>query len=872
MTPDNYAAKEGAPHALYVENQILDNRYRVLSLLGRGGMGVVYKVEQIFLAKTMALKTIDSASQSEILVRRFQAEAKAVIAVNHPNIIAVHDFGVFDDGTPFLAMEYVEGQTFSQLIQSRTLTLNDALAYFIQVCFGLAHAHRSGIVHRDIKPGNLMIVANAKPGADGSVKILDFGIAKLTQHEGGEIQALTRTGEIFGSPIYMSPEQCVGGNVDGRSDVYSLGCVIFEALTGAPPFVGENALSTMMMHQSNDIPSLKEASLGTDFPPALERVVHKMLAKSPASRYQDLALAAHDLAAIQQGEPETVSVKALPVATAARKPAGKASTITMKRSSFALSFACTALMSVTASFLLTKVWLSVYRTAPEVTHVQERPVAFPSAQSGQAGDESYDFNLEIKRRLNIFDGNGVTNNSLKLFENYEDAQSLQVANEIDAEDLTEKGISYLAKSRLINLQIRRADIRNVDVIVRQKYLQTLDLRGTLISDSEIPKLLQLKMLRVLNLTGSRITERGLRSLLASKSLVQLILDERCYTKSWLNEFRRKMPQCRTPYGDNPSPLERLEQKLADKSEFAKHLAMYQMCRAASPDLSMTANCLVRMADDKNGSPTDYRKYMEEAKRIVDRNGDEAEQAVIYRNLAKFETANKNYLRAMELSDRMIQILPNNVMHNHPDFFIQIMELVNHAQQFNDLKRMEQYSDVGIRYGEIFKSSAGDFLADFYLVKGRALSLQKKPSEALPVLMKLVVLTNGVEAGSGYYNNMAGKITYAHCLPVPATRKSIYDECIKSIESHKFPNLWDLAGHYCDACDQMNVIYGAEGNTKQQIVYLEKQLDALEHHMGSLISGNITHLRITATSRRLQKLYLQAHRQEDARKLSAKYHI
>jgi serine/threonine protein kinase len=182
-------------------------------------MGLVYRVNQIFLNKEFALKTIDKHFMSEIAVRRFQQEARTAFSLEHPSIIAVNDFGVLDDQSPFLVMDLVRGETLGErLKRTGPLTLEEAIPIFVQVCFGLAYAHECDVVHRDIKPNNIMLLKGMPLGSEGSVKIVDFGIAKFTQHEGGEMQALTRTGEIFGSPLYMSPEQCSGGRVDHRAD------------------------------------------------------------------------------------------------------------------------------------------------------------------------------------------------------------------------------------------------------------------------------------------------------------------------------------------------------------------------------------------------------------------------------------------------------------------------------------------------------------------------------------------------------------------------------------------------------------------------------------------------------------------------------
>lgn len=286
---------------LFEPGTILADRYRVQSVLGRGGMGAVYVVEQIFLGKELALKSISKGLFSDSTARRFRTEARAAFAVDHPNVVAVYEFGLLEEKYPFLAMELVKGETLASLIARGGLNEEKFLSLFIQICFGLAHAHDLGIVHRDVKPSNIMIVDGAKLGSEGSVKILDFGIAKILQHEEGEIQALTKTGEIFGSPLYMSPEQCLGHLVDHRSDIYSLGCVMFECLTGKPPFHGDSALSTMLLHQSAVAPKVRiDSPQAKNISPELENIVAKMLSKEPNDRYQNLGVLALELADIQK--------------------------------------------------------------------------------------------------------------------------------------------------------------------------------------------------------------------------------------------------------------------------------------------------------------------------------------------------------------------------------------------------------------------------------------------------------------------------------------------------------------------------------------------------------------------------------------------
>jgi serine/threonine protein kinase len=286
--------------------QILDGKFEILSLLGRGGMGSVYRAKHLLLNMEVALKTLDTERLNDATSsRRFQTEAKAAFSLKHPNLVKVHDYGVLEDGHPFFVMELVKGKTLQALIKERgPLSLQEIAAIFPQICFGLAHAHEQQVVHRDMKPANIMIVDGIELSKEGSVKILDFGIAKIVGVDRGEMQTLTQTGEIFGSPSYMSPEQCSGGAIDQRSDVYSVGCVLFEALTGTPPFSGTNALRTMMQHVSDPAPSLKEAALGAEFPEAIEQIVKRMLAKSPADRYSEMGVVAHDLYVVC-GRPES---------------------------------------------------------------------------------------------------------------------------------------------------------------------------------------------------------------------------------------------------------------------------------------------------------------------------------------------------------------------------------------------------------------------------------------------------------------------------------------------------------------------------------------------------------------------------------------
>lgn len=296
----------GAEHATvdFPPGSIIAGKYRVISLLGKGGMGVVYKVEQIFVQQTYALKAILGGT-SDFAWRRFQLEAKVLARLKHSSIIGLKDFGLISEGNPYFVTDFAQGETLASVLkESGALSVESAFAIFIPIAQALAHAHSIGVIHRDLKPSNVVVDNFADGGKQIHVKILDFGIAKIVSD--GE-QSLTATGEIFGSPYYMSPEQCSGSAIDERSDIYSFGCVLFEALTGAPPFMGDSALATLIKHQKEQPPTLKESSLGKPFAQGMENVLKKLLAKDADDRYQTFEEVLADLLELQSA-PDSKSV------------------------------------------------------------------------------------------------------------------------------------------------------------------------------------------------------------------------------------------------------------------------------------------------------------------------------------------------------------------------------------------------------------------------------------------------------------------------------------------------------------------------------------------------------------------------------------
>jgi len=268
--------------------QLISERYEVVSRIGRGGIGTVYRVNQIFLKKAFALKTLDPIFSTAETLMRFQKEAQAAGRLNHRHIVKAYDFGMIEDVQPFLVMDLVEGKTLAQILRKQErLSIELFLEIFIPLCDAIAYAHGMGLIHRDLKPGNIVLATDPEAPGHFIPKLIDFGLAKAASGDGdSEQQAITKLGDVLGTPLYMSPEQCTGKIADKRSDVYSLGCVMFEALTGKPPLKGESSIETMSMHRETQQRSLRDASGGLDFPPELEHLVTKMLEKNPADRYQ----------------------------------------------------------------------------------------------------------------------------------------------------------------------------------------------------------------------------------------------------------------------------------------------------------------------------------------------------------------------------------------------------------------------------------------------------------------------------------------------------------------------------------------------------------------------------------------------------------
>ncbi len=469
-----------------------------LEVIGSGANGLIYKVRHPLLDKVVAVKMLHSHLVSDQAVMRFHREAKAASNLSHPNIIVIHDFGVSKHGQPYMIMDFVEGQTLAARIDKQgPMPVGYAIPICTQICDALQHAHDKGVLHRDIKPNNMMLTDLDREIP--TLKILDFGLAKVIHPDGKESKHLTRTGETVGSPLYMSPEQCQGVDLDRRSDIYSLGCVIYECLTGSPPHVGDTAITTMFKHLNDQAPSLKEGSLGVDFGEELEEIVATMLAKEPDDRFQTMREVKQALLAYYQGSTKpAIPGRAKPrtVDPQSFEPTEELK-IVKKQKIFTITSVQIGLlgMAILVSF-------GVGLTIP---HILRKPDPPPESKpirqtfteeirlpENPAVDHVEDDELDKHTRKNPF---------LKEYT-------------LRGEDISDKGAMYLG---------------------RLKRLQTLDLSNTKITDEGLKGLSNLSNLIILNIGQNSITDAGLQYL--PPNLISLNLENTQVTDRGLKQLQ-----------------------------------------------------------------------------------------------------------------------------------------------------------------------------------------------------------------------------------------------------------------------------------------------------------------------------------------------
>lgn len=556
--------------AVELLDAIVDGKYKILSVIGSGGMGSIYLAKHLMLDKTVALKTFKSYNLSQEAKLRFQREAQAIAKLNNPNIVQVFDFGYVNEQLPYYTMEVLTGQSLGEKLNNcQYLEIEEAVRIFVEVCRGLIAAHNKGIVHRDLKPDNIFMESKTITGAFAKVKIVDFGIAALASPD-IEGQKLTAIGSVFGSPLYMSPEQSMGQNVTASSDIYSCGCALFQALTGKPPYLGPNAFSTLLMHQNDSIPSLRAALSGRECPKSLEQVVTKMLAKAPEQRYQSAEEVLENLLGLQQtakikqprSTSETIANSQL-LKTSASSTQGETAEqdlVNERKPRLQLSLA------FLAALLLLAVGYGYFVSADSHKPEREKPKSAATGNANDLSDKETNEKQEIsktsesKENIENIASNASSENRASSESDYPgtsiealkqqlsrpskgDSFSTQYdqvtgpALELISEAKWIKVISFknctieneslykLSKLDLvcILLNYTNLDERGASGLSQCKTLTEIDASGTPLSDEGLKQLIKLKNLTRLSIGGSKVSKTGLAELARCKNLKFLSL-------------------------------------------------------------------------------------------------------------------------------------------------------------------------------------------------------------------------------------------------------------------------------------------------------------------------------------------------------------
>ncbi len=486
---------------------LLDARYSQASLLGTGGVGAVYRVRDQILDKDVAIKVL-AATDAEAIVR-FHQEARTTAKLNHPNILTVFDFGQAKSGELYLVMDYIGGRSLAEILDREgALSPPKAVPIFSQICSGLAHAHASGILHRDIKPSNIML----QESNEGTVaKIVDFGLAKMSRSE----LSLTASGVCVGSPLYMSPEQIAGTAVDERSDLYSLGCLMFQILTGRAPLQGETVMETFEKHITQVPPSINAVDDKLHFPPELAAVIEKLLEKDPSRRFQSSQDLQAALAAVPMAEADGKTEAARHKPAECNTASGAA--FPLKSREIILLCAALAIASLAAYYF--------------VLRRQSEPVVSTAIETIKGKDARADFYEEPfhvsinPRGLSVRAQPACTDADLKHLLRYK-AHMLSRIN-LENRNMTGKGISMFKDSPVIelNLSRTRATDETLDEVRQLKHLEHLFLEDTAITDDGIAKIVVLPI-KELVLNGTKITDQALERVSHMESL-NLVGIDRC---------------------------------------------------------------------------------------------------------------------------------------------------------------------------------------------------------------------------------------------------------------------------------------------------------------------------------------------------------
>jgi len=517
QSPDN----ESTPSATFTSlkrGNVVFGKFEIDAEIGRGGMGVVLRVKDTNLDKLMALKVLNGQVRDSNTLRRFQNEARNASRLSHYAIAQIYDFGVSDFGEPYMAIELVSGETLHKVVRKNAcLSLEEFLTIFKDISSALEAAHGASIVHRDLKPGNIIVFTDESKRK--RAKLLDFGISKRIDMSEEELGKLTSTGQVLGTPLYLSPEQASGAPATVLSDLYSLGCVMYFALSGKPPFLGETAFDTLLMHRESQAEPVVESAAGEILPEKLTELIASLLSKKAAERPPSARAVRDELERAlktardeshyysDQDEEEEEAGKKSGVVAGDPRTSKKTTTMFLY-------------LSVAALLLLlayTGLGLSKRKSQALSDKIQSKPATFPVSTNEEVrGEHSYIAHF-IRGNGNRFDPQNlkVTDDDLKLLSNY---RLLEFVN-LKGCPVTSSGLMSLraSKDRLVKLNLSFTDVESLAFIKEFPKLSIIDLSScTKIEDSDIEQLETTGQIIQLDLTNTNVSGEAIRRIARKK--------------------------------------------------------------------------------------------------------------------------------------------------------------------------------------------------------------------------------------------------------------------------------------------------------------------------------------------------------------------
>lgn len=512
--------------------EFFTTRYSNFALLGSGGMGEVYKAYDSVLAKDVAIKILPGQLLTAERVMRFQQEARAASKLNHPNLVQTLDFGIADSGEPYLILEYVSGEPLDRVLKNeQKLTVNAAVNIVIQVCNGMQHAHGNGVIHRDLKPSNIVVMDKDLSAAQ--IKIIDFGIAKVAS-ESGAAPALTQSGNFIGTPYYMSPEQISGHEIDERSDVYSVGCILFRMLTGRHVFESDILLEILQSTLKTKAPAIRElVSKDNDVPLELDMTVARSLEKDPVKRQQSMQALRDEIIKVMEHEKSWTSASTTYGALPAAETQAKQSSASAVGKHTGLITAV-LLLTIFGLGALALVTLLPKEKEAESAVDDKRP---SSAFIAEISAEDAEFKFRTKKNGQEWysqAGVNISDSDLKALRK----TPFRRLELIDQRDITDAGLKWIEDKPLSRLNLFETNIGDAGVkhLERISTLEELDLDLTRTGDIGLSYLKSLP-LKALSVGSTRVTDNGLKELKALSALHYLSLSSDGITEKGLQELK-----------------------------------------------------------------------------------------------------------------------------------------------------------------------------------------------------------------------------------------------------------------------------------------------------------------------------------------------